>query len=176
MLELLLLRHAKSAWDQPGLDDHERDLAPRGVAAAKRMGRVLRDEGWRPDLVLCSTAIRARHTWDLAAAALGAEPEVKHLDGLYLASAGRLLEAIRRQPPACRRMLLIGHNPGMQALAVRLADDGQAEDLASLRAKLPTAALVRLAFTGDDWRAVGDGRGRLMQLIRPRELERPDAQ
>jgi phosphohistidine phosphatase len=170
MLELLLLRHGKSAWDRPGLDDHERDLAPRGAKAAKRMGRVLRDMGWRPDLVLCSTAVRARRTWELAAAAWGKEVETRYLKGLYLAPAERLLEVIRRQPKACRRLLLIGHDPGLHALAVLLAGAGDAAELERLRAKLPTAALARIGFDGDDWTAVEPGRGRLLQLIRPRDL------
>jgi phosphohistidine phosphatase len=170
MLELLLLRHAKSAWDRPGLEDHERDLAPRGVKAAKRMGKVLRDKGWRPDLVLCSTALRARRTWELAAAALGADVETRYERGLYLAPAERLLETTRGQPGSCRRLLLVGHDPGMHVLAVQLAGHGGADNLDRLRAKLPTGALARLAFDADEWSAVAAGQGRLLELIRPREL------
>lgn len=171
MPELLLLRHAKSAWDQPGLEDHERDLAPRGVKAAKRMGRAMRDQGLVPDLALCSTAVRARRTWELVTAALGREVPSRHIDELYLAPAGRLLEIVRRQPKACRRLLLVAHDPGMQALAVQLAGEGEAELLEQLRAKLPTGALARITFDGDDWKTVAAGRGRLVQLLRPRDLE-----
>ena len=72
MRELLLLRHAKSSWDQPGMADHERDLDPRGLAAARRMGALLRERNLIPDLVLCSTARRTVHTWQLASAQLAA--------------------------------------------------------------------------------------------------------
>src|SRR5689334_16797430 len=115
MLELVLLRHAKSRWDRPAADDHDRELAPRGERSASRMGRLLREEGLIPDLALCSTAVRARRTWELAEAGLGrGQVKVDYRRQLYLASPERLLALVRSlDDPGVGRLLLIGHNPDM---------------------------------------------------------------
>jgi len=170
MRELLLLRHAKSAWDVPGLDDHDRDLAPRGVEAVPRMGRLIEDEGWRPDLVLCSTATRARRTLDLAMGEFAVAPEVKHLKSLYLASPGQLLAVIRRQADDTGRLLLVGHNPGMETLARRLVRASSTKPLRRLERKFPTAALARIGFDADHWSDIEEGQGDLLAFIRPKDL------
>lgn len=174
MLELLLLRHAKSRWDQPGAEDHERELNERGLAAAPKVGRLLRSRDLGPDLALCSTAARARRTWDLAAAELGQDgvPPVQHLRTLYLAEPERMLDLVRRQDAAAaRRLVLVGHNPGMHALALGLVGAGEPTARARLAEKFPTAALARIGFPDDDWRAAALGRGELLDFWRPRELE-----
>lgn len=172
MPELLLLRHAKSRWDRPGAEDHERDLAPRGLAAASRMGRLLREEGLIPDLALCSTALRARRTWDLAAAELAREVPTEHARTLYLASAEALLMVARQRgaDAGAARLLLIGHDPGLHELARRLAANGDATALAALREKFPTAALVRIALPAKDWRETTGDDGTLLGFWRPRDL------
>lgn len=167
MLELLLLRHAKSDWSRPEIGDHDRDLAPRGLKAARRMGRLLRKHGLVPDLVLCSTALRAQRTWDIAAAELDRPPPRRDLRGLYLATPAQMLAAIRRQQPG--RLLLVGHDPGMHQLALQLAATGEPEALASLRGKFPTAALAWLQLDIARWQDVAPGR--LAGFFRPR---RPD--
>ncbi len=170
--ELWLLRHAKSAWDVPGLDDHDRDLAPRGLEAAPRMGRRMAELGLVPDLVLCSTARRARRTWDLVAAELPRPAEVRHLESLYLASPAVLLRAVRGQPDSIRRLLLVGHDPGLHRLALLLvgADDPEAR-ASGLVAKFPTGALCRIGLEVEGWAAVEAGRGRLLAFLKPRELD-----
>lgn len=173
MPELLLLRHAKSSWDRPDVDDHERDLAPRGLAAASRMGRLLREEGLIPDLALCSTALRARRTWDLAAAELGREVPTEHVGPLYLASSDKLLATARQRgtEAGAGRLLLVGHDPGLHDLARRLA--GRGDDraaLTGLREKFPTAALARIALPGADWDEAPRGKGTLLGFWRPRDL------
>ncbi|MDF1587159.1 SixA phosphatase family protein [Marinimicrococcus flavescens] len=171
MHELLLLRHAKSRWDEPEAGDHDRDLTSRGERAAAAIGKFLRKSDLVPDLVLCSSARRARRTWQLVAEALRHDPPLKELRSLYLATPGRLLEIVRRQNPAVRRLLLVGHNPGMASLASRLAGEGEADELARMEEKFPTAALARLTFTGDGWREAGQGRFRLDRFVRPRDLD-----
>lgn len=170
--ELWLLRHAKSAWDVPGLEDHERDLAPRGLAAAPRVGRRMAKSGLVPDLVLCSTARRAVHTWELVAAELPRPVEVRHLESLYLASPAALLRTIRSQPAEVRRLLLVGHDPGFHRLALLLvgADDPEARS-SGLTAKFPTGALCRIGLEVEGWAAVEAGRGRLLAFLKPRELD-----
>lgn len=169
MLTVLLLRHAKSRWDEPGLDDHDRGLAPRGEKAARRIGKAIAARGWRPELVLCSTARRTRDTWELVEAALPQPaPELKLLKGLYLATPSALLAVIRRQPDAARTVVVVGHNPGLQGLAVALAGRTASSEL---REKYPTGALACLEFDVASWRDVAPGGGRLVAFLRPRELD-----
>lgn len=170
MLELLLLRHAKSRWDLAGATDHDRDLAPRGEEAAPRMGRLIAEQGLAPDRVLCSTAIRARRTWELASASLPGQPELLHRRDLYLAPSGRLLDIVRAHGGDARRLMLVGHNPGLHDLAQRLAGEGDPKLRRKLAEKLPTAALVHLAFKAGDWRTLAPGSGRLLGFWRPRDL------
>lgn len=170
MLDLLLLRHAKSSWDEPGLADHDRELAPRGRKAAPRMGKLLAKQRLVPDLVLCSTAVRTRQTLELVVAELPAAPPVTFLKSLYLAAPGRLLEIVRRQEPACRRLLVVGHNPGMHSFAQRLVGKGPAEARERLAEKLPTAVLAQIRFDAESWAAVEPGAGELVGFWRPKEL------
>ena len=170
MLELLLFRHAKSRWDEPGVGDHERDLAPRGLRAATRMGELLRDQGLRPDLVLCSTARRAVHTWELAAQALGSEPPVRLDRRLYMAAPDQMIAVAREFGGKARRMLLVGHDPGMHRLAVRLAGSGDAKLRDRLAAKFPTAGLARYRLDLAGWAEFAGAPGELQGFWRPRDL------
>ena len=117
---LVLLRHAKSAW--PDLPDHERPLAPRGRRDAPVMGRWLRRAAYVPDTVLCSTARRARQTWQLAEGALQDRPAVTFEHGIYGASAAGLLDVIRHAPSGARTVVVVGHDPAVQDLALALAE------------------------------------------------------
>jgi phosphohistidine phosphatase len=148
---LYLLRHAKSSWDDPGLADHDRPLAPRGRRAAKAIGRHLRDQGIEPELVLCSSAARARETLERA----GLSGQIE--EGLYGAGASALLARLHRVPGEVASVMLIGHNPGMQELAFRL---GGLED------KFPTAALATFECSG--WRELE--RAELVDYVKPRDL------
>jgi phosphohistidine phosphatase len=153
---LYLLRHAKSSWKDASLPDHDRPLAPRGRKASKAIGRYLRDHDIEPELVLCSSATRARQTLErLGPAGVDAriEPE------LYGASARELLERVRSLPEEVASVMLIGHNPGMQQLAYQLA---------GLDDKFPTAALA--TFECSRWRTLDQAE--LIDYVRPRELER----
>jgi phosphohistidine phosphatase len=103
------------------MPDHDRPLAGRGRGDAPLMGRWLRDTGWIPDLVWCSTAERATQTWRLAAAELGADPPVSYEPRMYGATGGELAALIRQAPPRTTTLLLVGHNPGIQELALTLS-------------------------------------------------------
>lgn len=165
MPTLLLLRHAKSGWDDPELPDHERPLSERGRRAAPAMGRRLRAAGLAPDLVLCSSAQRARETWALVAPQLARQPKLLVEDGLYLCGAAALLARLGR----LRReetVLVVAHNPDLHELAAMLAGDGAPADLARLAAKFPTGALAALAVP--DWRELAAGRSRLIFFATPR--------
>lgn len=173
MLTLSLMRHAKSSWADPGLDDHERGLAKRGTKAAPRIGRYLNAERLKPDLVLCSGAVRARATLALLLAEFsGPAPEIRYDDTLYLVTASTLLDAVRKVEARHRHVLMVGHNPGLHALALELTGGGSRNDLANLATAFPTAALAMLTFDEDDWSRIRAGSGRLMHFISPRSLER----
>ena len=167
---ILLLRHAKSAWDEPGLDDFERPLAPRGRRAAAVMGVYLRDEDLVPDLVLCSAARRALETWEIAAHEIERAPPVEHDRALYMATAELLLRRLRRLDGAVRSVLLVGHEGGVDALARRLAIDGPAPLRRRLGEKYPTATLAVIAVEIDDWSALRDKAGTLTRFAAPKDL------
>jgi len=171
MRTLLLLRHAKSSWDYPDLDDFNRPLAPRGRKAAPRMAGYLKKKGMRPDLVLCSAALRAVQTWVLVSEILGDGAEVKYLRGLYLAPPSRMLSSIRQVADEHPCVMLIAHNPGMEHLASVLAGpDSNQQALQKLHEKYPTAALAEITFEAPSWREIQRGAGRLKRLVRPKEL------
>jgi phosphohistidine phosphatase len=170
MKTLILLRHAKSDWSQPGLADFDRPLANRGRKAAPLVGRHLFDKGLVPDLVLCSAAERARQTWELVASEFNGTPEMRLLKSLYLATPSRLLTAIQRTPAEVGKLMLIGHNPGMENLAERLIGTGRKKTLRCLQAKFPTAAVAVIRFPGDDWKTLADRSGELTRFIRPKDL------
>lgn len=167
---LLLLRHAKSSRDDPAIEDLDRPLAPRGHRAAPLIGAEMARRGWIPERVLCSPARRARETWALVAEALGPAP-VTYEPGLYLAAPAALLRLVRDNPAGIGRLLLIGHNPGLQELALLLARPEPGDALDRLRAKLPTAGLAVLELPDGAWGALGAGSARLTAFVTPRDLE-----
>jgi len=167
MHTLYLLRHAKSSWDDPELADHERPLAPRGIRAAKRIADHLSRERIEPELVLCSSAVRTRQTFELIRPAFGSTTTVTFEDSLYAASTEDLLERVRRLPAEVVSAMLIGHNPGLQQLALELASSGN--DRERLEAKFPTAALATLEVDAT-WSRLARGDAVLTAYVVPREL------
>jgi phosphohistidine phosphatase len=167
MRTLYLLRHAKSSWDNPALADHERPLAPRGRRAAKRIAEHMLRSGIEPELVLCSTAVRARQTLELVRAAIPGS-SVALEAALYGASADELLARVRRLPDAVGSVMLVGHNPGLQDLALLLAaGDGEA---ARVEAKFPTGALATLTLR-TTWSGLAPAGATLAAVTVPRELQ-----
>jgi phosphohistidine phosphatase len=165
---LYLLRHAKSSWSDPALADHERPLAPRGRRDAKRVGKHLARLKIEPDLVLCSPARRTRETLELIRPSLAATVAVNFEDELYAASSKELLARLRVVPEAVASVLLIGHNPGLQRLAVELASVGA--DLGRVEAKFPTAALATLALQETTWSRLSHGEALLAAYVVPKQL------
>jgi phosphohistidine phosphatase len=169
MLTLSLLRHAKSSWDDPRLDDHERPLAKRGVKDAPRVGAYMAEHDLRPDLVLCSGALRTRATLALVLAEWGgAAPETQYDDELYLAPPSVLLASLQAVEEDAPHILMIGHNPGMHALALELTGSGDRKLIAGLAKGFPTSALAVLSFELKDWSQLRAASGRLRHLVTPR--------
>ena len=169
MKTLYLLRHAKSSWGDPALEDFDRPLNERGRKAAPLMAAHMRKAGHRPDVVLCSAARRAEETWKLVAPTLGGDPEVRFLKSLYLAPPSLLLSSIARLPDNYDSALLVGHNPGLEHLAQQLSGDGKPAALSQLSEKFPTAALAVITHEGS-WDSLKRGKGFLQELAIPKKL------
>jgi phosphohistidine phosphatase len=165
---LFILRHAKSSWDDPGLEDRERPLAPRGQRAVAVLAEHLKANAIAPELVLCSSSRRTRETLD----GIGAGGRQVIERELYGASADELLARLQRVDDEVESVMVIGHNPTMQTLVLRLAAGSPAADeLAQAQAKFPTGALATLAFESA-WSGLGPGRAQLTAFVRPKALAR----
>jgi phosphohistidine phosphatase len=170
MLTLSLLRHAKSSWDDGSLPDFDRPLAKRGETAAPRMGAYMAEHGLAPELILCSPAVRARQTLDLILPRLTGGPTVVYEDRFYLAAPSLLLARLRKIEGKIQHVMIVGHDPGMQGLAMALAGGGDADMLQALATKFPTAGLAVIRFKARSWSKVGDGSGRLDLFMTPKLL------
>ena len=175
MRQLLLLRHAKSSWDEPHLSDHARPLNMRGRQAAAAMAGEMRRLGLLPDLVLVSSARRTLQT--LAALEPWEDPpRIEPLDALYLAPASDLMETLRHAAPTARCVLLVGHNPGLHDLAMLLAGSPAVPDaqVQRLARGYPSGALSEFSVAGP-WSAIGEGGVRLTRLLLPSDLSEVNA-
>ena len=164
MKTILLLRHGKSSWDVPARPDRERPLAPRGVKAARRMGRFLARAGPAPDHVLCSPALRTAETLRQAADAGGWRAPAAVAPGLYGASPDDVLACVRAVDPGIETLLVVGHEPACSGTASTLIGG------AALR--FPTAALACIRLDAGRWDEVRPGLGELLWLVVPRMLAR----
>ena len=171
MKTLHLLRHAKSSWDDNALSDVERPLAPRGQRATAALRTFFANADLPVDLVLLSPARRARETWAGVASGLRADPPVRVEPRIYEASVDDLLAIVHSvDDDDVSSLLLVGHNPGFEQLAIALAGKGEADALANLQAGYPTGGFASLDFD-ETWSEVRPGNGRLLRFVRPRELE-----
>jgi phosphohistidine phosphatase len=166
--QLFVLRHAKSSWDDPGLDDHDRPLSSRGRRAVKLLDAHVRASGIRPALILCSSSRRTQET--LQGVVPGGEAVIE--PALYRATAADLVERLRQVPDETESVMVIGHNPAAQQLVLRLARPGDGPTSAELeltRTKFPTGALATLTLDVP-WSRLADGAAQLTALVRPRDL------
>lgn len=168
MRRLFLLRHAKSSWQTEGQDDFDRPLNARGRKAGPLMGAYIAEHGTSPDLILCSTACRARQTLSLILPFLAGEATIHLEDALYLASSDRMLARLVQAEDSFERVMIIAHNPGLQDLTLSLAEFGA--DLETVRNKFPTAALAQIDFDIDSWAAAAPREGILTRFVTPRGL------
>ena len=168
MKSLTLLRHAKSGWDDPVARDFDRPLNPRGRRAARAVGAEMKARGLAFDLVLASPARRVTETLDEVGAAYGAV-EAHYDERLYLAPAATLLDIVRHAPDGVSRLLLVGHNPGMEELALRLARRDRLRG--EVEIKYPTGTVAEIELPVEQWAKVREGTGRIVRFIRPRDLD-----
>ncbi|HET8674545.1 MAG TPA: histidine phosphatase family protein [Blastocatellia bacterium] len=165
MKTLLLLRHAKSSWDDVALRDFERPLADRGKRDAPRMGEELKLRAPLPDLIISSPAARARQTTQAVVEAGGLTARLEFNDSIYGATSAELMRLIRRLEDGVNCALMVGHNPGFEELVSRLTGSDE---------RMPTAALACIEFQIDHWNDLEDGAGRLIWLLTPKRLKGED--
>jgi len=162
MKAILLMRHAKSSWKDAGLVDWERPLNKRGRRDAPRMGELLLDEDLVPQIILSSSAVRARQTAEAVAEAVGYDGDINYLDELYGATVSQYVDVLSRLRDDVDVALIIGHNPELQYLVEVLT--GETEHL-------PTAAIARIRMRVERWADVRhDSQGELVTVWRPREV------
>jgi phosphohistidine phosphatase len=170
MKTLHLLRHAKSSWNDPDLDDHDRPLSKRGRETARAIAAYLRRAKIAPDLVICSTAVRARQTLDPITKAIK-PPKVVLERGIYEVAQEKIWKHLWKLPESADCVLLIGHNPGLHDLALALADAGSAELVPPRGGKFPTGALASFRFDGA-WKAVQLHSARLFSYATPKATKK----
>ena len=168
---LTLLRHAKSGWDDPALRDFDRPLNRRGRKAAQVIGRAMRAEHMGFDAVIASPAVRVVETIRDVEESYGGELAPVHDSELYLASPYVLLDHVRATDDEVERLLVVGHNPGLEQLAMLLAGESGGDLVDELAAKYPTATIAVIRFDVDHWSDVAPGTGTLTRFIRPRDLD-----
>lgn len=172
MRQLLLMRHAKSSWDDPKMPDHARPLNARGRQAAAAMRRAMQELGLEPDIVLVSSARRTLQTME-ALEPWQDTPLIEPMDGLYLVSAMQMLQVLHRVTETVRSVLMLAHNPGLHDLALLLAGpQAMAQGTPAVRALAegyPTGALAEFSVAGP-WRTLDEGGAQLLRFLRPRDL------
>jgi phosphohistidine phosphatase len=162
MKTLLILRHAKSSWNNSQLSDYERPLNSRGKQDAPRVGQLLRDEELVPDLIITSSAERALKTAEAVADASGFENEIKYTRHLYHAAPEQYIEVLQEVGGDYERVMVVGHNPGIEYLVELLTDVGE---------RMPTAALAQVDLPIEQWAELDEEvKGKLVNVWRPKEL------
>lgn len=163
MKTLYILRHAKSSWKDQTLPDIERPLNKRGRKAAEAIGGFLKKKRIRPDLVLCSSAVRARQTAEIVMEAAKLSPEIQFDERIYEAGSEQLLELVRQIEKSRKRVLLVGHNPGLEEFL---------ELLTGTVKTMPTGTLSKVVFKMSNWAGIADEAGTLEWLVKPKHLKK----
>ena len=170
MRRLLLFRHAKAERSEPGMEDRARRLMERGQKDAATVGAYMASHALIPDSVMASPSKRTQETWKFAASALKPTPTATPMEGLYNATAQDILGIIKAAPAAAHSLLILGHNPGLHAVALLLVASGDIETRERLREKMPTCGLAIIDFAFDDWAKLHPQSGRLERFVTPKSL------
>ena len=174
MKRLVLLRHFKSSWAEPGIDDRDRTLAPRGQRDAIAMAETMVARDLTPDRILCSPARRTRDTLALLQEQIRCDCPIDFLEDLYSGPELDYRRIIAAEGGDSDRLMVIGHNPRIHVTAVELIGGGRHGDLEHLEAKYPTGALAVIEFAADSWHGITEDSGQLTAFIRPRALDHDD--
>ncbi|MCK4726403.1 MAG: histidine phosphatase family protein [Anaerolineales bacterium] len=162
MKKLLIFRHAKSSWKHPELADHDRPLNKRGKRDAPRMGELMREHDMVPDLIISSTAKRARQTADFVADTSGYQAEIQFERSFYAAEPEALIDILQQVADNNECVMVVGHNPDLEELLEMLTGDWE---------RMPTAALALIELAINEWARISlEVPGKLVDIWRPREL------
>lgn len=167
---LYILRHAKAETGAPHQEDHDRHLTDRGEAAARAMGAFFNQQGVRLDQVLCSTANRARETWEQVAQVFSTSAQVEYSDRLYLASVNETTQLLANADEQVARLLIVGHNPGLHQFCLKFAKSGPISLMDTLAIKFPTCAFAAIALGDAPWRDLAHTHGELKAFVTPSML------
>lgn len=170
MRRLLLFRHAKAERSAPGAEDRTRRLIERGQKDAAKVGAYMASHALIPDHVMASPSARTQETWKFASPCFRSPPAVTAVDKLYDATPQAILAVIKEAPPAAQNLLVVGHNPGLHAVALMLIASGDIEARERLREKLPTSGLVVIDFAFEGWDKLHPQSGRLERFVTPKSL------
>jgi len=171
MRRLMLFRHAKAERSIPGGSDFDRPLIERGRKDAGKIGAYIASHALTPERVLVSPSARTQETWKYAAKAFKPAPAATMVENIYDATPHAILAAIKEAPAKAHSLLVIGHNPGLQELAVMLIASGDVDARERLREKLPTSGLAIIDFAFDDWSKLHPQSGRLERFVTPKSLD-----
>lgn len=171
MKTLVIFRHAKSAWDNPILRDHDRSLAPRGRNAAPKMGAWFHEKEISPDHILCSSSQRTRETLSAALPYFTSEQRITITEHVYHGSGTDYVEMIKAEPDATNTLMLLGHNPSCEDAAAFFASRGDPALLSMMASKFPTAAAAVIRFEVARWSDLVPGCGELLHFQIPRLLK-----
>jgi phosphohistidine phosphatase len=170
MRRLLLFRHAKAERSEPGMQDRARRLMESGQKDAAKVGAYMGSHALIPDRVIASPSARTLETWKFAAPPLRRAPAATSVEELYNATPHDIFETIKESPAAVHNLLVLGHNPGLHAVALMLIASGDIQARERLREKLPTCGLVIIDFAFDDWKKLHPQSGRLERFVTPKSL------
>jgi len=171
MKRLYLLRHGKSGWENPDLNDFQRPLTERGRSDVPLIGRYMADKGYNPDRVLCSTSVRTQETWELVEPELPkTDRDVRFSNRLYLAIPEQVMSQVQNTSDESRALLVIGHNPGMQESAMGFSKSRRSEHYRKIEDVFPSAGLAVLQFSVDNWEDAFAGAGELIDFYTPKDF------
>ncbi|HAT86576.1 MAG TPA: hypothetical protein DCS30_11900 [Rhizobiales bacterium] len=176
MLRLYLLRHAKSSWANPALADYDRPLNKRGRNDMPNLARYMIEQSYQPERILCSGAMRTRQTLAVILPGLKSDTSIQLLNALYEGYAPDYLIQLRQHAQNSHSLMIIGHNTGMQEIALRLISQGNPELIADIETKFPTGALAVLDFDVASWNDISAQKATLTDFIKPRDLLSPTEQ
>lgn len=162
MKKVFLMRHAKSSWKDANIPDHDRPLKKKGEKDVKTMAKMLKHKKYSPDFILCSSAERAKQTAVLFKEASSFEGKLEYSDKLYMAEVPDLISALKNVPPKTKSVMIIGHNPGLEALLQTLT--GKVETL-------PTSSIAYISIPIEEWSELNnEAEGKLKKLWRPKDI------
>tara|TARA_Y100000590_G_scaffold220753_1_gene249830 strand:- start:1392 stop:1904 length:513 start_codon:yes stop_codon:yes gene_type:complete len=170
MKTIFLLRHAKSSWDNTKLEDFDRPLATRGIKSCKKIGKFFKKKKLVPDIVYCSTAVRAKQTWDLINRIVEKKKNIIYEDQLYMANSSIFMNFVKKTNDNFKTLMIVSHNPGIENFAIELIKNKESDFYKDINLKYPTGGIAIINFKLKHWSKMNYETGDIYEFIKPREL------